>query len=99
MALTIREQRCIDFISEKLKQPLEEGSLEFYTWKNMLGIRDVDRFHKIAQSLSIKELKKLGGIHYYLGIPRDNGNYWEVMLVGPQSEEFLQKYGSQYEVK
>ncbi|MBI2667329.1 hypothetical protein HYX17_01000 [Candidatus Woesearchaeota archaeon] len=99
MALTEREQRCSNFINEKLEEPLEEGSLEFYTWKNMLGIRDPEKFHKIAQSLKIKGLKKLGGIHYYIGIPGDNGNYWEIMLVGSQSEEFLQKYGVQYKVE
>ena len=97
------ESKCTEYINNHLEEPLEQGSLEFRTWKSIVGIRDIDLYHQVAQALQKKELKQgAGGLFYHIRVPEQEGDrfgeQWKITLVGELDKDFLEKYGGNYEV-
>ena len=97
------KSKCTAYINSHLEEPLEKGSLEFRTWKSVVGIRDIDLYHQVAQAFQQKELSQgFGGLFYHIRVPEHEGDRfgdpWTVTLVGELDEDFLEKYGEHYKV-
>ena len=103
MPLGEREQRCLQHINENVGDNLD-GKLEFWSWKSILGIRDVDVYHRIAQAFEVQDLSLGKGLFFNMRVPIEAGDrfgdQWSVSLLGDENKtkEFVQKYGQHYKV-
>jgi len=97
MGLTDFEKESLNSLSKIIDYPIDIRKVEFYAWKRILGTRDVDFFHSIAQSLGQQSLADHGNFSFVWGIPDTIGRYWYVTLLDNKND-FIKKYGMDYNV-
>lgn len=105
LPLNEREESCFDYINEQLgddpiiDEDIMTYRIMFQSWKFELQIYDTDLYHRIAQALGIRKLNRLSGIFYYFGVRgTDSTDHWKICLSGSRDQNFLKRYGSQYEI-
>ena len=89
-------RRCKEYIEDRMSELIPQGALEQSSGDfKVLSIKDVDTFHRIAQSLGIKEILKKRNIHYYITLP--DSSEWAIIL-SYNIPQFEKQYGSMYKI-
>jgi hypothetical protein len=82
-------QSCLDQINSLLDEPLKSDRLEFYTWKRMISIRDIDVYHSVASALKSSPRQRGSDLDF---IAEMDGRSWTIVLPGA-AREFMDRYG------
>ena len=89
--------QCKRYLEDKLGEPISESALEESSGDmRVFAIKDIDVYHKVAQSLNVSQLMKKRNIHYNIYLP--DKSRWSVILSNNSNWQFEQKYGDKYNI-
>jgi hypothetical protein len=87
---------------EKLVGSENEGKVDIWGHQNSAQVRDVESFHRIAQSVNNSELRQFGGgLDFILDVPIEGQTlqeHFRVCLDADNTHDFLSKYARQYKI-
>ena len=69
--------------------------------KSLVKIKDIESFHKIAQSSEIEEIGQLNRLFYIIDVPSGGKSFpeqWTITLDEDLTKDFKRKYGEKYEI-
>ncbi|MDP2628543.1 MAG: hypothetical protein Q8P15_01450 [Nanoarchaeota archaeon] len=90
-----------DIMNYLANNGIDSDSIQIWGHKNQVEVSDEEIFQKIVKVTGQKQLRKFHGLDFWTKIPRDGSNSPHEILVCldmERTQQFLRKYGREYEV-